>query len=82
MVSKVNEALAGQLPAAIHKLRAYLPNPQTYIILFKPIKSSVLEAHGQMAALLAGDYTAEEAASIPLKSQEELGSMLDALCAS
>lgn len=80
MVSKVNEALAGPLPATINKLRAYLPNPQTYFILYKPIKSSVAEAHGQMQALIVADYTPEEAASIPLKQQEELSAILDALC--
>jgi len=80
MVSKVNEAMAGPLPATISKLRVYLPNPQTYIILYKPIKSSVAEAHGQMQALIAADYTPEEAASIPLKQQEQLSVELDALC--
>ncbi|KAF5841503.1 hypothetical protein DUNSADRAFT_12670 [Dunaliella salina] len=80
MVAKVNEALAGPLPATINKLRAYLPNPQTYIILYKPIKSSIAEAHSQMQALIAADYTPDEAASIPLKQQEELSAILDAIC--
>jgi hypothetical protein len=82
MVSKVNEALAGPLPAAINKLRAYMPNPQTYVILFKPIKSSVSEAHGQMQALIASEYAPEEGTSIPLKHQEELSALLDSLCGS
>ena len=80
VVSKVNEALAGPLPTTISKLRLYLPNPQTYIILFKPIKSSVAEAHGQMQALVAADYAPEEAASIPLKQQDELSALLDSMC--
>lgn len=80
LVARVNEALAAALPPTIAKLRLYLPNPHTYTILFKPIKSSIAEAHSQMGALVAANYTAEEAAGIPLKGPEELSGLLDALC--
>lgn len=48
LVGRVREALAGALPAAAAKMRAYLPSPATRAILFKPIKSNVAEAHGQV----------------------------------
>ncbi len=50
MASQVNDALAGPLPVAINKMRAYLPNPTTHAILFKPVKSNIAEAHGQVRA--------------------------------
>jgi hypothetical protein len=48
MVAKVNEGLAAALPAVVAKMRLYLPSPNTRAILFKPIKSNIAEAHGQV----------------------------------
>lgn len=53
LVARVREALHGALPAAAAKMRLYLPTTATHAILFKPIKSNVAEAHGQVRALLA-----------------------------
>lgn len=80
MVGKVNDAMAGPLPAAIAKMCAYLSNPSTQAILFKPVKSNIAEAHGQVAALLAAEYAPEEVAAVPLKQPDELTATLDALC--
>ena len=44
----MNEALGGPLVAAVDKMRAYLGNPSTHAILFKPVKSNIAEAHGQV----------------------------------
>jgi hypothetical protein len=52
VVASVNEALAGALPAAVAKMRAYLANPSTHAILFKPVKSNIAEAHGQVGMTL------------------------------
>ncbi len=48
MVAKVNEGLRGPLPQVVAKMRLYLPSPNTRAILFKPIKSNIAEAHGQV----------------------------------
>jgi hypothetical protein len=48
MVAKVNEGLAGALPGVVAQMRLYLPSPNTRAILFKPIKSNIAEAHGQV----------------------------------
>mmetsp|Transcript_26484 Transcript_26484/g.67336 ORF Transcript_26484/g.67336 Transcript_26484/m.67336 type:complete len:817 (-) Transcript_26484:272-2722(-) len=80
MVGKVNEALAGPLPAAIKKMSTYLPNPATHAILFKPVKSNIAEAHGQVAALLAAEYAPEEAAGVQLYQPHQLAALLDAMC--
>lgn len=50
LVGRVKEALAGPLPAGVAKMKLYLTNPSTHAILFKPIKSNVAEAHGQVRA--------------------------------
>ena len=49
-------------------------------MLYRPIKSNIVEAHGQIQALLDSDYSAEEAAAINLPSPLELKNVLDSIC--
>ncbi|KAG1657780.1 hypothetical protein FOA52_012858 [Chlamydomonas sp. UWO 241] len=79
MVSRVNEGMTGPLAAAASRMRLYLPNPGTYVILFKPVKSNLVEAHAQVASLLAAEYPPDEVAGVPLKSGDELAALLDSL---
>jgi hypothetical protein len=71
LVSGVNTAMTDRLPPTVAKTRLYLPNPATRAILFRPIKSNIAEAHGQVAQLLEAEYSPEEAAQV-------CGSFLDA----
>jgi hypothetical protein len=48
--------------------------------LFKPIKSNIAEAHGQIAQLIETEYTPDDAAAIQLLGAAELSSKLDGLC--
>ena len=80
MAEKVREALQKALPTVVAKMRLYLSNPATHAILFKPIKSNIAEAHGQIAALMDSEYTSEEAAKIALTPPQELAALLDSLC--
>ncbi|KAK9845860.1 hypothetical protein WJX81_004499 [Elliptochloris bilobata] len=80
MAAKVREALAGPLPAAVARMRLYLANPATHAILFKPIKSNIAEAHGQVATLLEAEYPPSEAQRAGLTPPGELAALLDALC--
>lgn len=80
VVAKVREALKTSLPEAMKRMQLYLNNPATHTILFRPIKSNIVEAHGQIAALLQSDYSKEEAAAIALPSPPELSALLDAIC--
>lgn len=61
-------------------MKLYLNNPATHAVLFKPIKSNIAEAHGQIAALLEAEYTAEEGAAAGLTPPGQLAALLDALC--
>lgn len=79
LVARVREALAGALPQAVAKMKLYLTNPSTHAILFKPIKSNVAEAHGQIAALLESEYGPEEVAAIGLTPAADLAALLDSL---
>ncbi|KAI3426341.1 hypothetical protein D9Q98_008714 [Chlorella vulgaris] len=79
LVGRVREALHTALPAAVAKMKLYLSNPSTHAILFKPVKSNVAEAHGQIAALLESEYPGDEAAAIGLTSSDELAALLDSL---
>ena len=80
MVAKVRAALAGALPELVAKMKLYLNNPATHTVLFKPIKSNIAEAHGQIAALLEAEYTPEEGIAAGLTPPGELADLLDALC--
>ncbi len=80
MVTKVKGSLQSALPEAVTKMKLYLNNPATHAVLFKPIKSNIAEAHGQIAALLESEYTPEERAAAGLLPADELSNILDALC--
>jgi hypothetical protein len=56
--------MSDRLPPTVAKTRLYLPNPATRAILFRPIKSNIAEAHGQIAQLLEAEYSPEEAAQV------------------
>lgn len=72
--------MAERLPPTVAKARLYLPNPATRAILFRPVKSNIAEAHGQVAQLLAGgEYSPEEAAAVPLMQPEALKEALEEL---
>jgi hypothetical protein len=79
MVARVNEGLTGPLKEAVQRMRLYLPNPSTHAILFKPVKSNLVEAHTQVRQLLQAEYTPEEVSEVPLKAPEELLALLDSL---
>ena len=79
-MQKVRTALSSGLLEAVKKMKLYLRNPATHAILFRPIKSNIVEAHGQIAALLESDYSKDEIGLINLPSPQELSGLLDALC--
>jgi len=78
LVGKTNEALPGALARAAQRTKAYLAEGTIAAVLFRPIKANIAEAHVQMAALLEAEYTAEQAARIPLLEPEALRGVLDA----
>ena len=79
MVGKVREALRSTLPAAVARLKLYVRSPTTHAVLLRPIKSNIVEAHSQVATLLASEYTAEEVQAIHLPDPPELAALLDSL---
>lgn len=79
VVSSVRRALSELLPVSVQSMRLYLPHPATRGILFKPIKSNIAEAHGQIAALMESEYTPDEVAAIGLTPPQELAALLDDL---
>jgi hypothetical protein len=79
LVTGVNTAMRERLPPTVAKTRLYLPNPATRAILFRPIKSNIAEAHGQIAQLLEAEYGPEEAAQVPLLQPDALKEALDEL---
>jgi len=79
IVTRVNEALMSDLPKCVQKMALYLTGTATREIIFNPIRSNVVEAHSQIAALLAAEYPPEVAGTIALKSPVELANLLDAM---
>mmetsp|Transcript_3843 Transcript_3843/g.9758 ORF Transcript_3843/g.9758 Transcript_3843/m.9758 type:complete len:775 (+) Transcript_3843:95-2419(+) len=79
IVKTVAEALESNLPEAIRKMKVYVNSPNTQTVLFKPIKSNIAEAHGQIARLLETEYDAETIQMVPLTPPQRLMAILDAL---
>lgn len=76
IVGAVNKALETSYPMAIAKMRLYLEKPKTQNVLLKPITNNIVEAHGQIAQLLAASYDADAVATVGLKTSQELDAVL------
>ncbi|XP_076924103.1 conserved oligomeric Golgi complex subunit 3-like [Bidens hawaiensis] len=79
IVQKVNAAMQNELPKVMEKMKLYLQNPSTRTILFKPIKTNIIEAHEQVLSLLKKEYNEEEITTISMVSIQELESQLNNL---
>ncbi|XP_028759979.1 conserved oligomeric Golgi complex subunit 3 [Neltuma alba] len=79
LIQKVRTAIEEQLPGVIAKMKLYLQNPSTRTILFKPIKTNIVEAHAQIRSLLQSEYTNEEIQDINIISIHDLQTQLDNL---
>ncbi|KAI9123351.1 hypothetical protein K1719_006240 [Acacia pycnantha] len=79
LIQKVRTAILEQLPGVIAKMKLYLQNPSTRTILFKPIKTNIVEAHAQIRSLLQSEYTDEEIQNINIISIPDLQTLLDNL---
>ncbi|KAM7275531.1 hypothetical protein ACFE04_017397 [Oxalis oulophora] len=79
LVQKVYAAIQQELPKMIAKMKLYLQNPSTRTILFKPVKTNIVEAHMQVQSLLKTEYSAEEQKVINMISIHDLQAQLDSL---
>ncbi|XP_018449476.1 conserved oligomeric Golgi complex subunit 3 isoform X3 [Raphanus sativus] len=79
LVQKVYAAIQQELLPILAKMKLYLQNPSTRTILFKPIKTNIVEAHTQVESLLKAEYSAEEQASVNMISIQDLQTQLDNL---
>ncbi len=79
IVTTVNTALEDTLPKAIGKMKKCLDSTNTQLVLFKPIKSNIAEAHGQIAHLLESEYDSETIKMVPLMPPPKLMAILDSL---
>uniref|UniRef100_A0A5B7ACY8 Putative conserved oligomeric Golgi complex subunit 3 n=1 Tax=Davidia involucrata TaxID=16924 RepID=A0A5B7ACY8_DAVIN len=79
LVQKVSVAIQQELPGILAKMKLYLQNPSTRTILFKPIKTNIVEAHSQVQSLLKSEYSPEEIQSINMVSIQDLQVQLDDL---
>ncbi|CAA6658710.1 unnamed protein product [Spirodela intermedia] len=67
LIQKVGAAIEEDLRRAIEKLKLYLVNPPTQMILFKPIRTNIVEAHLQLQSLLKAEYSEEEIQGWPCR---------------
>ncbi|KAB2618278.1 oligomeric Golgi complex subunit 3-like [Pyrus ussuriensis x Pyrus communis] len=80
LVQKVAAAIQQELPMVMTKMKLYLQNPSTRTILFKAIKTNIVEAHVRVQTLLKDEYSAEEVQGIiHMPSIQELHAQLDNL---
>ncbi|EYU28295.1 hypothetical protein MIMGU_mgv1a001928mg [Erythranthe guttata] len=77
---KVAELVHKELPRVMTKMKLYLQNPATRAILFKPIKTNIVEAHVQVQSLLKSEYSPEDIQSVvDTISIQDLQAQLDSL---
>ncbi|XP_057537707.1 conserved oligomeric Golgi complex subunit 3 [Amaranthus tricolor] len=79
LVQKVSSTMQNELPNVINKMKLYLLNPSTRTILFKPIKTNILEAHTQVESLLKSEYSTNDIENINMVSILDLQAQLDSL---
>ncbi|CAH9118802.1 unnamed protein product [Cuscuta europaea] len=80
ILRKVNAATDQDLPMVLARMKLYLQNPSTRSILFKPIKTNIIEAHSQVLSLLKKEYSPEDILNIVnMVSIEDLKVKLDSL---
>ncbi|KAF2285121.1 hypothetical protein GH714_037969 [Hevea brasiliensis] len=79
LVQKVNAAIQQELPVVMAKMKLYLQNASTRTILFKPIKTNIVEAHIQLQSLVKAEYSPQEQSIINMVSIQELQAQLDNL---
>ncbi|KAL6585674.1 Golgi transport complex subunit 3 [Orobanche minor] len=78
IVQKVISAIQQELPRVLGKMKLYLQNPTTRAILFKPIKTNIVEAHIQVQSLLKREYSHEDIQNVVnMISVQELQAQLD-----
>ncbi|KAL6496441.1 Golgi transport complex subunit 3 [Orobanche gracilis] len=80
IVQKVVSAIQQELPRVLGKMKLYLQNPTTRAILFKPIKTNIVEAHIQVQSLLKREYSHEDIQNVVnMVSVQDLQAQLDSL---
>ncbi|KAK8937019.1 hypothetical protein KSP39_PZI012323 [Platanthera zijinensis] len=79
LTQKVSDTLQHELPKVMAKMKLYLQNPSTRMILFKPIKTNIVEAHVQLQSLIKSEYSQEEMKNIGIVSIQHLQSQIDNL---
>lgn len=80
LIEKVSAAIQQELPKVMTKMKLYLQNPSTRAILFRPIKTNIVEAHTQVRSLVKSEYLPEDIESImSMVSIEDLQAQLDSL---
>ncbi|XP_042031679.1 conserved oligomeric Golgi complex subunit 3-like [Salvia splendens] len=79
LVQKVGSAIQQELPGVTGKMKLYLQNPTTRSILFKPIRTNIVEAHTQVLNLLKAEYSAEDMQNVNMVSMHDLQAQLDDL---
>ncbi|XP_047261186.1 conserved oligomeric Golgi complex subunit 3-like [Capsicum annuum] len=78
LLQKASTAIDEDLPRVLAKMRLYLQNSSTRAILFKPIKTNILEAHVQVLSLLKKEYTPEDRQNfVNMISVQDLEAKLD-----
>ncbi|XP_042515260.1 conserved oligomeric Golgi complex subunit 3-like [Macadamia integrifolia] len=77
LVQKVDASIQQELPRVMGKMKLYLQNPSTRTILYKPIKTNIVEAHLQLQSLLKSEYSPEEIQCIGTVTLQDLQTRLD-----
>mmetsp|Transcript_40675 Transcript_40675/g.66006 ORF Transcript_40675/g.66006 Transcript_40675/m.66006 type:complete len:805 (+) Transcript_40675:61-2475(+) len=77
ILQSVEDALTNTLPPLMLKMALYLNNPATRSILFKPIKTNVMEALTQLHRVLEAEYSIDDRKLIGASSVDNISRRLE-----
>ena len=78
VVAKARQALLAEVKPMVAAMRAYVPDESTRAALIGPIRSNVLEAHAQLAALVRDEFSEGDAAIIGAMDAAQAESAVEA----
>merc|ERR1712000_720772 len=76
-VNQVLDRISNRLGDIVQNTSSYLTNATTQQILFKPIRTNIVQSFEEMRTLLDKHYTVEERETIKLIENDDLNTLLD-----
>ena len=77
IIDAVSSAVNNVLPPTLEKMQLYIRTEKSLQLLLQPIKANIVEAYGQMIAIIESEYDTSERETLGLLSLDDLKSTLE-----